>query len=84
MTCIFGMYFCDACSNMLHPYRANEGFLEFKCYVCGSQQIDFKSRFGEECMIYTKELQVGRFLLTQVPRSTSLILPSSSTPPCPA
>lgn len=82
VTNVFGLYFCNSCKNMLTPTKANGHILEFSCVICGPQQIDFSARQNEECMLYSKELQVGISFTMQGPRSTCPISTTSSTPPC--
>jgi hypothetical protein len=67
---IFGMYFCVNCKNMLVPQKANGHILELLCHTCGPQTIDFSSRVDEDCMLYSKELHVGTFLIIKARRST--------------
>ena len=81
-TSVFGIYFCPRCSNIMSPAKANSDLLEFACQTCGNQQIDFSQRQGEDCLLYTKELQKRNSPPTQTPRSTCPTRPTSSTPPC--
>ena len=57
---VFGIYFCPSCRNMLAPNKANGNMLELLCPTCGVTSIDFSQRQNEDCMLYSKELQVGR------------------------
>ena len=57
---VLGIYFCTRCENMMTPHKDCGPVLEFKCLSCGIQELDFTRRVGENCMIYSKELQAGK------------------------
>ncbi len=57
VTSIFGIYFCQRCRNIITPLRANGNSLEFTCQTCGTQDIDFTSRYHDDCILSNKELQ---------------------------
>jgi hypothetical protein len=42
------------------PHKDCGPVLEFKCLSCGIQELDFTRRVGENCMLYSKELQAGK------------------------
>ena len=64
VTSVFGLYFCNRCRNMLTPIKANGYMLEFNCVSCGPQSVDFSQRTNDDCMLYSKELQVGKLRVT--------------------
>ena len=60
----YGMHFCPNCKNLMKPHTSNGPMLDFVCERCNRKHtIDFTARAGEECLLYSKELQTGRVVL---------------------
>ena len=64
------MHFCPSCQNLMKPNTFNAQLLDFLCEKCNKKMtVDYGNRSPEDSLLYSKELQAGKALPMQDPKS---------------